>query len=42
MISESLLQAVACPVCLEPAGCAACTRAGGHDVTCGPYASRAA
>ena len=33
---------VACPVCLEPAGCAACARPGGHDATCGPYAARAA
>jgi SAM-dependent methyltransferase len=42
MISDSLLQAVACPVCLEPEGCRECARTGGHDSTCGPYASRAA
>jgi hypothetical protein len=42
VISESLLQKVACPVCLESAGCAACARTGGHEATCGPYASRAA
>ncbi len=42
MISESLLQAVACPVCLEPGGCASCARTGGHDATCAPYAARAA
>jgi ubiquinone/menaquinone biosynthesis C-methylase UbiE len=41
MISESLLRSVACPVCLEPEGCRECARAGGHDATCGPYASRA-
>ncbi len=42
MISEALLGAVACPVCLEPVGCATCARAGGHAGTCTDYASRAA
>lgn len=42
MISDSLLQSVACPVCLEAAGCAACGRPHGHGHTCTDYAARAA
>jgi ubiquinone/menaquinone biosynthesis C-methylase UbiE/uncharacterized protein YbaR (Trm112 family) len=41
VISESLLATLACPVCLESVGCAACARAGGHAETCGDYATRA-
>ncbi len=42
MISAALLESVACPVCLEPTGCAACTRTAGHAETCVPYAARVA
>ena len=42
MISAALLERVACPVCLEPAGCADCAVPGGHTESCGPYARRAA
>jgi ubiquinone/menaquinone biosynthesis C-methylase UbiE len=41
MISASLLERVACPVCLEPMGCADCATGSGHDESCGPYARRA-
>jgi ubiquinone/menaquinone biosynthesis C-methylase UbiE len=41
LISASLLDRVACPVCLESAGCAACTSAPGHAAACVPYGARA-
>ena len=41
MISPSLLERVACPVCLEPNGCAACSGAG-HDGCVERYAERVA
>jgi ubiquinone/menaquinone biosynthesis C-methylase UbiE len=41
VISPSLLERVACPVCLEAAGCAACAAKGGHAETCGRYRERA-
>jgi ubiquinone/menaquinone biosynthesis C-methylase UbiE len=41
VISDSLLQAVACPVCLEPSGCVTCSRPPGHADTCSEYAARA-
>jgi SAM-dependent methyltransferase len=40
VISEALLARVACPVCLEPAGCADCTRPAGSHATCSEYAAR--
>lgn len=41
MISEALLARVACPVCLEAAGCSACARPGsGHDACAAEYAAR--
>ncbi|HET7292548.1 MAG TPA: methyltransferase domain-containing protein [Vicinamibacteria bacterium] len=39
MISEALVARLACPVCLEAAGCGACTRPPGH-AACAEYASR--
>jgi ubiquinone/menaquinone biosynthesis C-methylase UbiE len=42
MISASLLEALACPVCLETGGCAACARPAGHTAACAEYAARAA
>jgi ubiquinone/menaquinone biosynthesis C-methylase UbiE len=41
MISSDLRALVACPVCLESGGCAACAALGGHDQTCGRYRERA-
>ena len=41
MISPELLARVACPQCLEPQGCARCTREPGHEA-CQDYAVRAA
>lgn len=42
MISAALKERVACPVCLEPQGCARCGGApGGHERACVPYAARA-
>lgn len=41
MISAGLRERVACPVCLEPGGCAACTAEGGHAQTCARYRERA-
>lgn len=41
MISPSLLERVACPVCLEPKGCAACSTVAAHAESCGPYRARA-
>jgi SAM-dependent methyltransferase len=42
MISAELLARVACPVCLEEAGCAACARSGrGHAACASEYAARA-
>ena len=41
MISSSLLDRVACPVCLEPAGCESC-RGSGHEACVARYAARAA
>jgi ubiquinone/menaquinone biosynthesis C-methylase UbiE len=41
MISASLLERVACPVCLEPEGCAVCSGRG-HDGCAERYASRVA
>ena len=41
MISAALEERVACPVCLEPAGCPRCAAAAGHEWTCLPYAERA-
>ncbi len=41
MISDALLARLACPVCLEPAGCAGCARpGGGHEACCGEYGAR--
>lgn len=41
MISDALLARLACPVCLEPAGCLACARpGGGHEACCGEYGVR--
>jgi len=42
VISESLLLTLACPVCLESAGCAACTRPAGHAASCADYPARVA
>ena len=41
MISPGLRERVACPVCLEGGGCAACTARGGHGETCVRYRERA-
>ena len=41
MISTWLLERVACPVCLEPEGCPACSRAAGGHQACLEYAQRA-
>jgi SAM-dependent methyltransferase len=41
MISAELMAAVACPVCLEPSGCARCSAPAGHE-GCAAYAVRAA
>jgi SAM-dependent methyltransferase len=41
VISPDLRARVACPVCLEPGGCAACAAEGGHDDTCVRYRERA-
>jgi ubiquinone/menaquinone biosynthesis C-methylase UbiE/uncharacterized protein YbaR (Trm112 family) len=41
VISDAMLQAVACPVCLEGPGCADCARPSGHAHTCADYAARA-
>ena len=41
MISGFLLERVACPVCLEGMGCAACSRAGGGHSACAQYPPRA-
>jgi ubiquinone/menaquinone biosynthesis C-methylase UbiE/uncharacterized protein YbaR (Trm112 family) len=41
VISTSLLESVACPVCLEAGGCGACARPSGHAQTCAAYAERA-
>lgn len=40
MISEALLDILACPVCLESGGCVACARPEGH-AACAEYAARA-
>lgn len=40
MISQALLDSVACPVCLEPGGCALCARPGGDHRACGEYRDR--
>ena len=40
MISDALLAAVACPVCLQAEGCASCRVGGGHAESCLPYAAR--
>jgi ubiquinone/menaquinone biosynthesis C-methylase UbiE len=42
VITEALFRAVACPVCLQPAGCAACAREGPHGTTCASYGQRIA
>lgn len=42
MISERLLELVACPVCLGPEGCSACADATGHAACASRYAERAA
>jgi SAM-dependent methyltransferase/uncharacterized protein YbaR (Trm112 family) len=42
MISPWLLERLACPVCLEPAGCAACGGAPGHEACRRDYRRRAA
>jgi SAM-dependent methyltransferase len=42
MISDALLERVACPVCLEAAGCARCSAADGHTRCLTTYAARAA
>jgi SAM-dependent methyltransferase len=41
MISAELMEAVACPVCLEPSGCARCSAPTGHEA-CAAYVARAA
>ncbi len=41
MISPGLRSRVACPVCLEGGGCAACTARSGHAETCVRYRERA-
>jgi ubiquinone/menaquinone biosynthesis C-methylase UbiE len=41
MISAGLRERVACPVCLEGGGCAACAVRGGHAETCARYRERA-
>ena len=41
MISAGLRERVACPVCLEGGGCAACAAQGGHAETCARYRQRA-
>jgi len=41
VISTGLRERVACPVCLEGGGCAACTARGGHAETCARYRERA-
>jgi SAM-dependent methyltransferase len=40
VISEALLARVACPVCLEAAGCASCARPAATHGACGEYAAR--
>jgi SAM-dependent methyltransferase len=40
MISASLLARIACPVCLEPAGCTACARPDSGHAGCADYAAR--
>ena len=42
MISAWLLERLACPVCLEPEGCPACSRgSGGHETCVAEYGERA-
>jgi ubiquinone/menaquinone biosynthesis C-methylase UbiE len=41
MISRALRERVACPVCLDAAGCGRCAAPVGHERTCVPYAERA-
>jgi ubiquinone/menaquinone biosynthesis C-methylase UbiE len=41
VISEDLLARVACPVCLEEAGCPSCAAPGGGHGACADYARRA-
>jgi ubiquinone/menaquinone biosynthesis C-methylase UbiE len=40
LISPSLIEKTACPVCLEPAGCAACARPGAGHSVCAEYPAR--
>jgi ubiquinone/menaquinone biosynthesis C-methylase UbiE len=40
LISASLLERVACPVCLEAAGCALCGRSAAGHAACADYATR--
>jgi SAM-dependent methyltransferase len=40
VISAALLARVACPVCLEEAGCGRCARPAGGHAACGEYAAR--
>lgn len=40
MISPALLEAVRCPVCLEPDGCAECSRLSHGHLACEEYAAR--
>ena len=40
MISASLIDIVACPVCLDPGGCTACARPGAGHAACADYAAR--
>jgi SAM-dependent methyltransferase len=42
MITDALLASLACPVCLEPAGCARCGAPAGHGSCSERYAERAA
>jgi SAM-dependent methyltransferase len=42
MISEALLAKLACPVCLEPGGCARCARPGAGHAGCADYGARVA
>jgi SAM-dependent methyltransferase len=40
LISPSLIERIACPVCLEAAGCAECARPGAGHAACADYARR--
>jgi hypothetical protein len=42
VISDVLLAKLACPVCLEPGGCARCARPGAGHAGCAEYLARVA